>query len=47
MEKVIKKGVSILLVYLLLFLFAISMTNRVERLDKNKVENNVGIELLK
>ena len=47
MEKVIKKGVKILLVYLLLFLFAIYMTDRVERLDKNKVENNVGIELLK
>lgn len=47
MEKIIKRGVSIFLVYLLLFLFLISMTNRVERLDKNKVENNVGVELLK
>ncbi len=47
MKSFIKKGVSILFVYLLIFLFTISLTNRIEKLENNGVKNNVGVEILK
>lgn len=47
MEKRIQKGVSILLIYVLLIVFTFYMTNRIERLDAYQEKEDIALSLSK
>ncbi len=47
MEKVIRKGATVILIYILLIGFVLFMTERVQRLESNNNNVNVGVKLFK